>query len=139
MKTKYAQAIMDMTERFGQTSTANRLKVGCTIYKKGSLIALGTNGQPPGWYTEVCEDSEGNTLPTVRHAEHAALEKLYVSTETSDGAYMFVSHAPCLQCALKIVAARIEKVYYRYDYRSTEGLEYLKKKGVVVFKLEKED
>ena len=139
MKHKYALALMDMTERFGQTSTAERLKVGSLIYKKGSIIALGCNGQPSGWHTEVCEDKDGSTLPTVRHAEAAALEKLYLSTETSEGAEMFISHAPCLACSLKIVAAKIEKVYYRNEYRDTSGIKYLKENGVVVYKLDAEN
>jgi dCMP deaminase len=127
---------MDMAERFGQTSSATRLKVGCLIYKNNSIISLGVNGQPPGWETEKCEDEAGKTLPTVRHAEHAALEKLYLSTETSEGAEMFISHAPCLNCCLKIVAAKIQKVYYRHDYRDTAGLKYLKEHGIPVIKLE---
>lgn len=135
MKVKYAEALMDMAERFGQTSTATRLKVGSLIYKNGSIISLGVNGQPPGWHTEVCEDEGGSTLPTVRHSEAAALEKLYLSTETSEGAYMFISHMPCLNCSLKIVAAKIEKVYYKHPYRCTEGLEYLKKNGVIVYQI----
>lgn len=139
MKHKYAIALMDMTERFGQTSTATRLKVGCMIYKNGSVISLGCNGQPPGWHTEQCEDEAGKTMPTVRHAEAAALEKLYLSTETSENAEMFISHAPCLNCALKIVAAKIEKVYYRHDYRCDEGLKYLIKNEVAVEKLNEEN
>ena len=136
MKNKYAVALMDMAERFGQTSSAKRLKVGSFIYKNGSIIAMGVNGQPPGWHTEECEDENGKTLPTVRHSEAAALEKLYLSTETSDGAEMFVSHSPCLSCSLKILAAKISKVYYRHDYRSDEGVNYLRANGVVVYKLE---
>jgi dCMP deaminase len=135
MKEKYSLALMDMTERFGQTSTAERLKVGAMIYKNNSIISLGVNGQPPGWSTEVCEDEEGKTLSTVRHAEAAALEKLYLSTETSEGAEMFISHMPCLSCSLKIVAAKIKKVYYRHPYRCTEGIEYLQKNGVEVYKI----
>ena len=135
MKEKYALALMDMAERFGQTSTATRLKVGTVIYKNDSIISLGTNGQPPGWDSEVCEDSEGKTLPTVRHSEAAALEKLYLSTETSEGAEMFISHSPCLNCSLKIVAAKIQKVYYRHEYRCSEGIEWLKKNGVEVYKI----
>lgn len=135
MKDKYAEALMDMAIRFGETSAAERLKVGSLIYKNSSIISLGVNGQPPGWGTEVCEDSEGKTLPTVRHSEAAALEKLYLSTETSEGAEMFISHSPCLSCSLKIVAARIQKVYYRHEYRCTEGIEWLKKNGVEVYKI----
>ena len=139
MKTKYVSALMDMCVRFGQTSEATRLKVGCLIEKNGAVISLGCNGQPPGWFSEVCEDEHGNTHPTVRHAEDAALQKLYLSTETSDGATMFISHAPCLSCSLKIVAAKIKKVYYRYDYRSVEGLDFLKARGEEVEKFEEEN
>lgn len=136
MKHKYVVALMKMAETFGETSSAERLKVGCLIYKNGAVISLGVNGQPPGWHTEQCEDADRKTLPTVRHAEAAALEKLYLSTETSEDAEMFISHSPCLQCCLKIVAAKISKVYYRHDYRCNEGLKYLKENGVVVYKVE---
>lgn len=131
MKHKYKLALMDMAERFGQTSTAQRLKVGCLIYKNDSIISLGVNGQPPGWDTEVCE--EGNvTLPSVRHAEAAALEKLYLSHETSEDAEMFISHSPCMNCSIKIVAAKIKKVYYRHTYRAENGLAYLLRMGVEI-------
>lgn len=136
MKRKYKEALMDMACRFGQTSEADRLKVGCIIYKNGALVSLGTNGQPPGWPTEVCEGGDGSTLPTVRHAEAAALEKMYLSTETTEGATMFISHSPCLGCSLKIVAAKIEKVYYRSKYRCDEGLTYLEQNGVIVEQVE---
>lgn len=138
MKHKYAVALMDMACRFGETSTAERLKVGAMLYKNGSIISLGVNGQPPGWHTEVCEDEDGKTLPTVRHAEQACLEKLYLSTETSEGATLFTSHQPCLGCSLKIVAAKIAKVYYRYPYGGETGTKYLKENGVVVYQLEEE-
>lgn len=139
MKRKYLYALMKMAETFGETSEAKRLKVGSLIYKNNSIISLGVNGQPPGWHTEVCEDEEGNTLPTVRHSEAAALEKLYLSTETSEGAEMFVSHSPCLSCSLKIVAAKIKKVYYKHDFRCDNGLKYLIKNGVSVEKLNEEN
>ena len=136
MKPKYKHALMDMAKRFAQTSEANRLKVGAIIYKNDSVISLGINGQPPGWPTENCEDEDGKTLPTVRHAEAAALEKLYVSNETSEGSVMFVTHAPCLQCALKIKAAKITEVYYAEEYRDRSGIAYLKENEVSVARLE---
>lgn len=127
---------MDMAERFGQTSTATRLKVGSLLYKNDSIISLGVNGQPPNWPTEVCEevleDGTLQTLPTVRHSEDACLQKLWNSSETAKGATMFISHQPCLQCSIKILTAGIEKVYYRHNYRSTEGIEYLVAQGVQV-------
>lgn len=125
-----------MACRFGETSTASRLKVGALVYKNDSIIALGVNGQPPGFDSEDCEDVEGNTLSTVRHAEDAALQKLWNSTETAKGSSMFISHAPCLNCSIKIVTAGIEKVFYKEEYRSKEGIEYLKSKQVKVEKVE---
>lgn len=136
MKKRYISALLDMAERFGQTSTAERLRVGALIFKNDSIIALGCNGQPPGWPSEQCEDEQGNTLPTVRHAEVAALEKLWNSTETAKGSTMFVSHAPCLMCSIKIITAGIEKVYYKYPYRSTAGVENLRANSVIVEQME---
>lgn len=135
MKKRYQEALMGMSERFGETSYAERLKVGCLIYKNNSIISLGVNGQPPGWHTEVCEGTDGWTLPTVRHAEQAALDKLLLSTETSEGATMFISHAPCLSCSIRIASARISQVYYRNAYRSEEGLKYLSSKGIEAIKI----
>lgn len=139
MKLKYKLAFMDMAERFGQTSEAVRLKVGALLVKENRIISLGINGQPEGWPTEVCEEYIDNgvnndlvTLPTVRHAEVAALEKLQNSPETARGSIMFVNILPCEACAIKIVSAGITEVYYRNVYRSLDGLHYLKNKGVRV-------
>lgn len=132
MKERYIHALLDMAERFGQTSSAERLKVGALLFKNDSIISLGVNGQPPNWHTEVCEDDCGNTLPTVRHAEQAALEKLWNSNETARGSSMFVSHSPCLPCSIKIVTAGIQQVFYRYDYRDLTGVQYLVNNGVIV-------
>ena len=131
MKNKYLLAFMDMAERFAMTSEAIRLKVACFIIKNGNIISLGINCQPPGWPSEVCEDTQGNTLPTVRHAEDAALQKLWKSTETSEGADMIITYSPCLQCAIKIKEAGISKVYYRNKYRSSEGIDYLERSGII--------
>lgn len=135
MKEVYKLALIDMACRFAETSYAKKLKVGCLIFKNDSVIALGCNGQPPGWHTEVCEDENGNTLSTVRHSEDAALQKLWNSSETADGAEMFISHKPCLSCSIKIVTAGIRKVYYRHDYRCNDGTEYLLKHSVQIEKI----
>ena len=134
-KDKYKQAFLKMAEVFAETSTATRLKVGCVVVKNATIIALGVNGQPPGWSTEVCEDENNCTLPTVRHAEDAALQKLWGTHETSTGAELYVTHSPCLHCAIKISTAKISKVYYRKHYRDSSGAEYLQKQGVHVEQL----
>lgn len=134
MKPKYTLAFMDMCERFGQTSEATRLKVGALIVKDGSVISEGVNGSYAG-LPNVCEGEDGQTLPCVRHAEAAALDKLVRKTESSVGAELFVSHAPCIFCAYRIVDAGIRKVYYRHSYRLRDGIEYLISRGVEIEQL----
>ena len=135
MKQKYIEAFMDMAERFGQTSEAQRLKVGALLVKDNRVISLGVNGQPSGWGTEVCEGQDGQTLPTVIHSEKACLDKLRRSTESAVGSQMFVSHSPCLACSIEIFDSGVRAVYYRYDYRSADGIKYLLDKGVPVYKI----
>lgn len=132
MKRRYVLAFMDMAVRFGQTSEAERLKVGAMIVDNGHIIAQGCNGQPPGWPTEVCESVFNTTLPTVRHAEIAAFDKLMKTDFPIYNPEMYISHAPCLACSQKIFAFGIERVYYRHSYRKTDGIDYLREKGVQV-------
>lgn len=134
MKEKYHSAFLDMAVRFGQTSEAQRLKVGALLVRDGKILSQGCNGQPPKWHTEVCEDEEGNTLPTVRHGEIACLEKLWNSTETAQGATMYISHSPCLNCSIKMFTAGIYSVYYKEDFRCDEGVKFLRSNGVQVEK-----
>lgn len=135
MKPKYKLALMDMAERFGQTSEATRLKVGALLYKNDNIISLGVNGTRAGWYTNKCEDADGVTKNEVRHAEVAALDKLRRSHETSLGAVLFCSHACCLNCAVELVEAGITKVYYRHTYRNEDGIAYLTNAGIEVEQL----
>tara|TARA_Y100000593_G_scaffold94032_1_gene191249 strand:+ start:46146 stop:46556 length:411 start_codon:yes stop_codon:yes gene_type:complete len=136
MKDKYKQALMDMACRFGETSEATRLKVGSIIFKNNSCIALGVNGMPSGWPTEVCENEIGATKDEVIHSEDNALRKLWNSTETAEGAEIFISHQPCLDCCIKIATAKISKVYYRHKYRCDRGIEYLDSAGIPVERVE---
>lgn len=132
MKKKYLLAFMDMAERFAQTSEAVRLKVCALFVREGRILSIGINGQPEGWPTEACEDACGNTLPTVRHAEDAGLQKFVNSTEVAAGCSVFITHSPCLACAIKLVTAKVDCVYYRYQYRNIEGIDYLKRNGIPV-------
>ena len=135
MKEKYKQAFMEMATVFAKTSEANRLKVGALIVKDEKVISLGINGTIKGWYTNTCEDEKGETEWFVRHAEHAALNKLRTSHESSVGAEMFVTHSPCLKCCLEIIDAGITKVYYKDEYKDRTGISLLKEYGVDVEKL----
>jgi len=136
MKPKYLQAFMDMTERFAQTSEATRLKVGACIIKNGNPIAFGVNGTLPGWESNTCESQSGETLPDiVLHAEINALNKLRKISESSKDATLLVTHSPCLRCAHEIVDSGIKHVYYKHQYRSSDGIEHLLKHGIDVIQL----
>lgn len=132
---KYDIAYLKMAEVFSETSVANRLKVGCVIVRHGQPISLGINGTPTGWFTNECEDQDGDTAWYTKHAEVQALNKLRKSTESSVGADMFVTHSPCAMCALDIIDAGIKRVVYRKEYRDTSGIDLLRKHGILVEKL----
>lgn len=136
MKKKYLEAFMDMTLRFAQTSEAKRLKVGACLIKNGNPICFGTNGTPPGWPSNVCEDENGNTLPEVLHAEVQCLNKLRKINETSIGATLLITHSPCIRCCREIVDAGIQQVFYKYEYRDLTGVQYLRDNGVIVEQME---
>jgi dCMP deaminase len=128
MKYKFVDAHMKAAEVYAQLSSAKRLQVGCVVVKDNTIIGIGYNGMPSGW-TNDCEDELGNgeikTKPEVLHAETNCISKIARSTNSSEGAALFVTHAPCLDCAKIIHQAGINSVYYRNTYRSTEGVDFL--------------
>ena len=134
MKQKWINAFMDTAERFAQLSSARRLKVGAVVVKDNRIISIGYNGMPAGWDNN-CEDTVWHsggertlkTKPEALHAESYAIAKLARSTDSGDGATMFITHAPCLDCAKLIYQSGINSVYYRNAYRNEDGLEFLKK------------
>lgn len=134
MKKKYLDAFMNMTEVFAQTSEAKRLKVGAALIKDGNPICFGTNGTPPGYPSNVCEDGNGVTLPHVLHAEIQCLNKLRKINETATGGTLLITHGCCFLCSLSIIDAGIKKVVYKEEYRDSSGLQNLIKNGVEVEK-----
>jgi dCMP deaminase len=148
MKEKMIQAYMKTAETFSELSHARRLHVGAIVVKDDRIISIGYNGMPAGWDNN-CEDelvehvSAGygmpmreekylKTKPEVLHAETNAIAKLAKSNESGMGATMFITHAPCLDCAKLIYQSGISSVLYRNAYRDTSGVEFLKKSGVTV-------
>ena len=119
---------MQTAEIFAKLSTAVRLKVGTIIVKEDRIISIGYNGMPTGW-DNVCEvtlpDGTLVTRPEVLHAESNAMTKLAKSSESGEGATLFVTHAPCLNCAKVIHQSGIIEVYYKEHYRTTEGIDFL--------------
>lgn len=139
MKQKYLSAFMDMTERFAQTSEAKRLKVGACLIKNGNPVCFGVNGTPSGWHSNVCEGDDGLTLDCVSHAEINCLNKLRRLNESAEGGTLLITHACCVRCAHEIADSGIEHVIYKNEYRLTNGLDYLKSKGIQVFNNEDHD
>lgn len=135
---------MKTAEVFAELSSARRLHVGAIIVKDDRIISIGYNGMPSGWDNN-CEyehyslgnpnDFELKTKPEVLHAETNAIAKLAKSTESGNNATMFITHAPCLDCAKLVYQSGINSVFYRNSYRSTAGIEFLEKAGVKVEKV----
>ena len=144
MKDKFKKAFMLTASVFSKISTANRLKVGCVIVKNDTIIGIGYNGTPSGW-DNTCEDvfRTGNdnygkydtkTKPEVIHAEINAISKVARSTNSSEDAFMFITHAPCMECSKALFQSGIKKVFYREEYRDLSGIDFLQKCGVEVEK-----
>ena len=126
---------MKAAQVYAELSTAVRLQVGCVIVKDNTIIGIGYNGMPSGW-DNVCEeikhtDFTGTVLmkskPEVLHAETNAIAKVSRSNNSTDSADLFVTHAPCLECAKLIYQSGIKSVFYRDTYRSDEGINFLQK------------
>jgi dCMP deaminase len=140
MKPKFIAAFMDVAERFAQLSSATRLQVGAIVVKDDRIISIGYNGMPTGW-DNCCEDvvrtdevgfQVTKTKPEVLHAETNAIAKLAKSSESGLGAAMFVTHAPCIDCAKLVYQTGISTLYYKHTYRSTLGIDFLNSSGVTV-------
>ena len=159
MKKKFIDAHMKTAEVYAELSSAKRLHVGCVVVKDNTIIGIGYNGMPSGWDNN-CEDTEyvlkdecyytefqmkehgytetahgwtrNRTKREVLHAETNALAKIARSTNSSEGATLFVTHAPCLDCAKLIYQSGINSVYYRNSYRNDDGINFLKKCDVAV-------
>ena len=140
MKPKFKQYYMKIAAETAKLSYARRLQVGAIVVKDDRIISIGYNGMPANWDND-CEFeyvnpqtkvSELVTRKEVLHAETNALMKLARSTESGDKASLFVTHMPCMDCAKMIYQAGINTVYYRNSYRTTDGVDFLKKSGVSV-------
>ena len=133
MKQKFIDAYMDVAERFAQLSSAKRLNVGAIVVKDDRIISIGYNGMPRGW--DNCCEHEGKTKPEVLHAESNAIAKLASSHESGKDATLLCTHAPCIDCAKLIYQSGITTVYYKNDYRSTQGIEFLERSGISINKI----
>lgn len=147
---------MAWANRLSQLSHAKRLQVGAVIVKDDTVISYGYNGMPAGWEND-CENSESTyderdtyhsndwhfdsetkkyhrlkTKPEVLHAESNAIAKLAKSSNSGNGADIFITHAPCLDCAKLVYQAGIKRVYFGTAYRDDAGVKFLERSGIAV-------
>jgi dCMP deaminase len=152
---KFDDAHMAAAEVYAKLSSAVRLKVGCVIVKDNTIIGIGYNGMPSGWDNNCeekiyCDDGDWSeqqlpktsnlpwkkykllTKREVLHAETNAIAKVSKSTNSSDGATLYVTHAPCIDCAKLVYQSGINSVFYRNSYRDTSGVNFLQECGIKV-------
>ena len=130
---------MDTAKIFAELSHARRLHVGAIVVKDDRVISIGYNGMPAGW-DNTCEDVQKDgtlkTKPEVLHAESNAISKLARSQESGLGADIFITHAPCMECAKLIYQSGIKRVYFGMAYRDESGIKFLKHSGLEVEQLD---
>ncbi|MEZ7883854.1 MAG: dCMP deaminase family protein [Bacteroidales bacterium] len=132
---QFDKSYLEMATVWAKNSYCKRRQVGALIVKNRMIISDGYNGTPSG-FDNVCEDETGKTLAYVLHAEANAITKIAKSGNNSEGATMYVTTAPCLECSKLIIQAGIKRLVYRDSYRITDGIDLLKKVGVEVVNIE---
>ena len=120
-----------MAKIWAENSYCVRRKVGALIVKDKMIISDGYNGTPAG-FENICEDENNITKPYVLHAEANAITKIARSGNNSEGATLYVTDAPCIECSKLIIQAGIKKVFYSRQYRLTDGVELLERAGIEV-------
>ena len=120
-----------MARIWAENSYCERRKVGALIVKDKMIISDGYNGTPAG-FENVCEDENHLTKPYVQHAEANAITKIARSGNNSEGATLYVTDAPCIECSKLIIQSGIKKVFYARQYRLTAGIDLLQRAGIEV-------
>ncbi len=134
MEQNVKQEILDrrylrMARIWAENSYCQRRKVGAIIVKNSMIISDGFNGTPSG-FENVCEDGDGSTKPYVLHAEANAITKVARSNNSSDGATLYITASPCMECSKLIIQAGIRRVVFHELYRITDGIGLLERAGV---------
>ena len=120
-----------MAQIWAENSYCVRRKVGALVVKDNMIISDGYNGTPTG-FENVCEDENNISKPYVLHAEANAITKLARSSNSSEGATLYVTATPCIECAKLIIQSGIKRVIYTEKYRLTDGIELLERAGIEV-------
>ena len=127
---KFDSRYLEMAEIWAQNSYCKRRKVGALLVKDRMIISDGYNGTPSG-FENICEE-DGVTKPYVLHAEANAITKVAKSGNSSEGATLYVTASPCLECSKLIIQSGIKRVVYRDEYRLTDGIDLLRRAGIEV-------
>lgn len=122
---------LEMARIWAKNSYCERRQVGALIVKDKVIISDGYNGTPSGFENQ-CEDETGHSKPYVLHAEANAITKVARSNNSSDGATLYITASPCIECAKLIIQAGIRRVVFDEMYRVSDGIELLKKAGIEV-------
>jgi dCMP deaminase len=125
------QRYLKMADIWAQNSYCKRRKVGALLVKDKMIISDGYNGTPAG-FENICEDDEGKTKPYVLHAEANAITKVAKSNNSSDGATLYVTSSPCMECSKLIIQAGIKRVVFTENYRLEDGINLLKRANIEV-------
>jgi dCMP deaminase len=128
---KYDAAYLRMAAEWSKLSHCQRRQVGALIVKGRSIISDGYNGTPSG-FENFCEDEEGYTKWYVLHAEANAILKVASTTQSCEGATLYLTMSPCRECSKLIHQAGIRRVVYSTEYKDLSGVEFLHKAGVQV-------
>ena len=126
---KYDKAYLKMALEWGELSYCKRRKIGALIVKDKMIISDGYNGTPTG-FENFCEDDKGYTKWYVLHAEANAIAKVSSSTQSTNGATLYITLSPCRECSKLIFQSGIIRVVYNKEYKDYSGLEFLEKAGV---------
>ena len=129
---------MRMARIWAENSYCERRQVGALLVKNKMIISDGYNGTPSG-FENKCEDENFQSKPYVLHAEANAITKVARSHNSSDGATLYVTASPCIECSKLIIQAGIKRVIYGEEYRIMDGVELLRKAGIEVLFLESQD
>ena len=136
-KRKLDVRYIKMASIWDENSYCVRSKVGALIVKAKMIISDGYNGTPQG-FENICEDESGRTKPYVLHAEANAITKVAKSSNSSEGATLYVTASPCIECAKLIIQAGIVRVVFCDDYHSEDGIDLLIRAGIEVVKVSEE-
>lgn len=137
-QSQFDRRYLEMAKIWAKNSYCQRRQVGALIVKDRMIISDGYNGTPSG-FENVCEDETGKTKPYVLHAEANAITKVAKSGNSSEGATLYVTSLPCMECSKLIIQAGIRRVVYCDEYHNPEGGILLNRAGIEVIQIDIED